>query len=447
MGIEHIPGPILSRQPVTIKDSVSIHIVDQRPLIGHSLVSPRYTNHGAIYFQDFLFTQKSGTGKSFLHPRKMRHTNYSDDEDDEFVPTAARKPREDGVEVKPESILRYVRDKALDFSEPDSDEITDFCREFTETLNRQENGRSPEEPGNILHVLAEESAPKSKKFTEYWSYKRLSDFLGWVLQHHWSFLEIPIDRTSHFPLHTAFNNGNHVFIRLVLEFDELEKLKKVLMQKKLCRNYVQVALISQSPILGDIARKCTKLSLPVWSGQSYGKESETPLHLAVKKVYSGEMKQLLQNQLLCHGRKTVSPNEVADHLIGYLKGSQNTQDSMAQADIVKLFIDHYENALAHQSRRYGKGTKIPVVVTPYQLRTAQLRKEWDELIETMKSEEKTLEKEDTSEKAFRRVVIEDPVANTIKYHCLRNFDRDKITKCLYQPGEGKSRSMMGRNIH
>ena len=278
-----------------------------------------------------------------------------------------------------------------------------------------------------------------------------------------------IDRESHFPLHTAFKENNHVFIQIALGSGESEKLKKVLMQKKGGRNYIQVALITYSPVLGDLVRKCIELSLQVWHGQkTSGRESETPLHIAIKKVYRMEINTLIRKKRLDDGLiaelfgkwrknvqerrestgnssddKMVSSNDVADFLGCLIKDSQNAQDSMAQVDIVKLLIEQFDGALAHQSRREDEETKIEVVAMPYQLRAAHLRIEWDKWIDIIKEKGMSIEREDTSEKAFRRAVIEDLVADTIRYRCLRYFKRDKIAQCLYQPGVGKLRLIIG----
>jgi hypothetical protein len=395
--------------------------------------------------------------------------------DDEFSHVAAPEPEaEKGVEVKPEDILARVRDEGLDFSKPDSDAVKAFYGEYSEPFAKQEARRVVEEPGNLLHVLAVESAPNGR-FSAHWTEERLSQFLRWFLQRHCAFLETRTSSKSNFPLHTAFLNGNHAFIRAILEFDDLKNLKRVLVQKKSNRNYIQVAFLANSPLVEDIARKCTELTLPVWNGsKASGKESETPLHVVVQKVHYGSPKKSLEHRLLAKvgskdygpvaklfgnwkyvqerrkskgdssDNKVVSPNDVADLLLDLIKDYQNAI-GMFQVGIVKLFIELSESTLEHQSREtesFDDGTIVDLRVTPYQERIMQLRFVWDDLITTIQKNGIFIEQEGTSDKAFRRVVTEDPVADTIRYHCLRNFDRDKIARCLYQPGDGKSRIIM-----
>ena len=401
----------------------------------------------------------------------MKETSHSDDE---FMPTSTQKSKEDVAEIKPEVILNYVREKDLDFSQPDSSEIATFCSKFTDSLNRQKKGKQPEGPGHILHLLAEQSATEGS-FANYWTQERLKHFLRWFFKHHWTFLEIPNNRKSHFPLHTAFMARNHVFIRVVLDDLSSEKLKKVLVQKTSGRNYIQVAYLACSPLLEVIAEKCTKLSLPVWRGSMMsGKESESPLHVAVKSILSKQTNESLQHQPLDEPVKQpfmkwidsvqerrkrngnsdndmiASPNDIADLLISLIEDFQKGQDPISQVDVVKLFIRSCETALEHQSIRFDEtrtGLGVEIRATPYQERIAQLRNGWEILTDAIKRYGISIKPESTSDKAFRRVVIEDPVADTIRYHCLRYFKRDKTTQCLYQPGDGKSRLIMGLLIN
>ena len=46
--------------------------------------------------------------------------------------------------------------------------------------------------------------------------------------------------------------------------------------------------------------------------------------------------------------------------------------------------------------------------------------------------------EDIPETIIRKVVIDDPISSFIRYYSIREFPRNKIVKCLYQPGQGKS---------
>ena len=69
-----------------------------------------------------------------------------------------------------------------------------------------------------------------------------------------------------------------------------------------------------------------------------------------------------------------------------------------------------------------QNTKLEVRETPYQKRLAKLRIAWIQLV-------KALEHEQRMKLPFV-LSRSDPVADTIRYHCVSRLNRDMIAKCL-----------------
>ncbi|KAL6831797.1 hypothetical protein V8C40DRAFT_159755 [Trichoderma camerunense] len=399
---------------------------------------------------------------------------------------------EDEVEIKSETIIDEIVKSDINFSEPKSTVVERFYNKYKETFKKQEDRKAIPEPGNILHVLASCSSPHDKS-SDYWTSEKLTSFLRWILVDHSALLEGKIQDKKEFPLHRALFKRNHSFIQAVVEFDALKNAKTVLAQTRSRRNYIQAAIMAESPMVVSIARRCFELTLPVWNGSGKsGKESETPFHIAVRKVfhlnglsmdkvllaeadigeYSGikrsydEWKQQCvikrrskddsapiqplmiasqdngsttdgsNNNSLAKSERSIHhiPRESVVQLILQLIEENQKLKSISQVDIVKLLIELAQDSLESLSRT-DRGP-IEVRETPYQERVARLGEAWDELIGILKKDNIHVDNSGlTEEEAMRSVVIGDPVADTIRYHCLRHFDRDKIARCLYQPGD------------
>jgi hypothetical protein len=444
-------------------------------------------------------------------PTKNEDAYEGSDDDYAYVMTPMHEIEKE-VEVKPEEILTYIMEKNLEFSKPDSQEIKTFYSTYKKTFAKQQANRFVAESGNLLHVLAIQSSPAGK-FREYWTKDKLFDFLGCFLDQHYLFLEETTGERKDFPLHTAILNKNDSFTRAVLELKNLKNLKSVLVQTREGDNYIQVAVQASSSLMATVATRCTELTLPVWEGvDKIGKESVTPLHTAVQKVYRLLPKERLEDRLLAkpghkmHSqaaeiyakwkeqyvikeRKThnqdvgdtkvgaganqpveasavnedadangakddvnttnqddkdagpdfVSRKDMTRLMFELISFYEKSQQPLSQVDTIKLFIKLCENALMSQSRIVDRKTMTTVRETPYQKRLAKLRTAWTQLVKALEKDNIWI-KEDgiTEEAAIRVVAIEDPVADTIRYHCLSRLNRDQIAKCLYQPGDGES---------
>ncbi|KAI1824956.1 hypothetical protein F4861DRAFT_538412 [Xylaria intraflava] len=420
--------------------------------------------------------------------------------DDEFNSSArqSQKDADKEIEDKPEDILAHIVQENIDFSDEKSEKVESFYTRYKETF-RKSNSQTRyaiSEPGNILHVLAKGRFPTDES-TAYWTKVKLTQFMRSLLHRHHMLLEVRVEGDS-YPLHIAFKSENHDFIQAIIEFDSLKNVGAVLRQKKKSRNYVQIAILLESPLLPAIARKCHELDLPVWNCDLNvaGKDSETPLHIAVRKVLRVQVseKEPLSDYLLAkpgsrdytpiaklyqrwkrecalkqHGRDIRSfkssslanaiqpgvtngttddtrldndgnsslssvPREyVVQLLVRLIDDYQQSRTSMSQVDIVKLLIDLSEDSLKAQSIvRTADGD---VRETPYQERIAKLWYIWEDLVEALEKDKIAVVDGGLGEEdAMQMVTINDPIADTIRYHCIRHFDRDKIARCLYKPG-------------
>lgn len=114
---------------------------------------------------------------------------------------------------------------------------------------------------------------------------------------------------------------------------------------------------------------------------------------------------------------------------------QMPKDSQLQTDeLVELLIHKCPAALQHRNNA-GR--------TPYQERERFMRNS-DEVRDALQNIANEDEEPDKWERAFRMVFIEDLIASYIRSYCVHEFDRDRITRCLYHPGEGRRQRFRSR---
>lgn len=392
----------------------------------------------------------------------------------------------------PESILNEA--KELDFSKQNSVEVENFHKKYDNLFQRKA-------PKNFLHVLAERSAAgeaedaEDAEDAEAWPKERLCSFMKWFLKNYSHFLTIKTESgvdSRDYPLHTAFSKRNYVFIEEVLTHPDIKILQQVLEQKTTSsQTYLHLAISSKSPVVKLVAQKCKEFSTDeVWKG--YGEQKLTPLHVAVHEVhkffhivetsYTSDSSELVQSDdeiILSHvkdvlkgglesacsadnqiietvsifdkwkrenlssgGESQVKPMAVADLLLELIHDHQKPEGHISQVEVLRLLISLcdtvlIDKAIIDYSDAENKATKSEL--TPYQKRLLQLKSAWLWLIYFLQKQSIGVSETDRDE-ALRRVEIEDPVANEIRSHCLHNFDRDRIAKCLYQPGDGTNAS-------
>jgi hypothetical protein len=389
------------------------------------------------------------------------------DSDDEFRIRKNRKLVIQQNEYQTKDILAEIVKLNLNFEEPESDEIKRFYTKYRETLRLQGKRKSSvRDPGNILHVLAKDSAPNEES-EQYWNEERLVSFMHWILNDHHDLLEGRTDARKDYPLFTALQEDNHTFIRAVLQFNGLKNVKSVLSQINDNLNYIHFAVLYRSPLVELFARKCAELALPVWNGP----QNRTPLNAAVSEVFPPrEFECTFSDELLTVNPTfanmyqkwkqehdivsskqdvpveatngtgpeidkpcPVSGEKIGQLLLRFVDLCQQSLKPISQVEIVKLFIDLSQDSLERQCR-VPKGPDT--LMTPYQERIYRLKKAYDRLVPVLKKDNIAASyREMLEEDVMRMVVTKDPVAEAIRYHCLRHFDRDKIVRCLYQPGD------------
>ncbi|KAK1240300.1 hypothetical protein MKX08_007742 [Trichoderma sp. CBMAI-0020] len=373
---------------------------------------------------------------------------FNSSETNEIIPT-------------PELILDEA--KKLDFSKQDSSEVEEFHVRYEDLFGQKT-------PNNFLHVLAKRSAPGEAEDAQGWPEERLRSFLKWFLKKYSQFLTIKtesgVDSTD-YPLHTAFSKRNYVFIEEVLAHPDVKVLRQVLRQKT-TRNqtYIHLAIASKSPVVKLVAQKCKEFRIiEAWKG--YGEKKLTPLHVAVREVHEfcGIVETIVISNsdysMECDGENIVS--QVEGVLQSGLESASTTDSQIIETvpiygkwikenlssggesqvkpkalEVVKLLISFCDTILSDKGvvafETENKATEEPPEeLTPYQMRQIELKDAWENLIIFLGQNNITVSEKDR-DGAFRQVIIEDPVADAIRSYCLHNFNRDRIAKCLYQPG-------------
>ncbi|PNP51064.1 hypothetical protein THARTR1_08292 [Trichoderma harzianum] len=416
-------------------------------------------------------------------PERRRRKKESNDDDGLLDSNGTN-----GKIVTSESILDEA--KGLDFSKEDLGDVKQFYIKYRDSFQQKT-------PRTFLHVLAERSAPGAET-VEDWPKERLCSFMKWFLQHYNHFLEIRTESgvdSKDYPLHTAFSKRNYVFVEAVLSHPSIKNLQQVLEQKT-TRNqtYIHLAISSKSPVVKLVAEKCKELRINnIWKGS--GEKRLTPLHVAVQQVHkfcsiletnlssgSNDSEQADSTSILSRVKSllktgqesvpaadgniinivnifedwkkavlgssgesrisAVKPKAVADLLLELICDHQKSEDRMSQVEVVELLISFCDTVLSEKGlvdfvtdNEAGETPEEPPEeLTPYQMRLSELKDAWEDLVEFLQDEGIHVSEKDR-DGALRQVVIKDPVADAIRSHCLHNFDRDRIAKCLYQPGE------------
>lgn len=332
--------------------------------------------------------------------------------------------------------------KKVDFMQKEQAE--GFKIKYNESLL---NRKSPGASNNVLHALA-----GSKD----WTPEKIRSFLDWLLKEYHGLLERK-DVTGYGPLHQALMNTNDAFVNAVLSYG-LKNLGKVLALTCPYGTSLHVAIEYESPAIQTMVDKCK--SFPgIFKQGTLGSEN-TPLHIAMD-VDEEELERFLQKHHLIHEenppaelpeklseitrlakidtvdrRRPNQPEQIPSEWT-VVDGERHTAYPISPLQIVELLVTACPDAL---ELRNVKG-RTPYQEREYQLRNSEIVKQ---ALEKVKSKD-NVSLSELQETAFRRIFVEDPIALYIRYYCVREFDRDKIMTCLYQPGEGKhsQRSSVG----
>jgi len=137
----------------------------------------------------------------------------------------------------------------------------------------------------------------------------------------------------------------------------------------------------------------------------------------------------------------IAPDEVAELLIRLIKDNQHaTAGALQQMDLLTLCLHSGREALLKVNSHVikDKATNEFRVVnrTPYQERIRSLREAFEVLLWSL-TMFLNVGMQQRIDSALQHAITEDIVAHMIKYSCIRTFEREDITRCLYEPGHGK----------
>ncbi|UKZ68919.1 uncharacterized protein TrAtP1_009937 [Trichoderma atroviride] len=216
------------------------------------------------------------------------------------------------------------------------------------------------------------------------------------------------------------------------EAEDAQDLEMVLEQKNMWhQTHMHLAVISTSPVVKLLAQKYKELRINEIRKPASATDSHT---IKIVSIFD-EWKKIN----LSSGRESqVTPKAVADLLLKLVHDLQEPEGRMSQVQVIRLLISCRDTFLSDKGvvdcDIDNEATEeLPEELTPYQMRLSDLKDAWKNLIEFLEQGDIRVSKRDM-DSALRLVIIEDPVADAIRSHCLHNFDRGRIAECLYQPG-------------
>jgi hypothetical protein len=359
--------------------------------------------------------------------------------------------------------------------------------EFTNPAAAQEfesryKEKMRKKPGNqIFHVLAKSSSlPENMQ----WPDRKVKEFLDWALERHHALLEVKND-DQYTPLHLALMDRNTTFVDAVLLNSKLINLAAVLLETCQYGNSLHVAIKYRLPSIKLMVEKSAQINKMFEKGQP--ETGNTPLHACmsmdmdehdddsdVESEFDDDDDEDSQSHSLPdpdHESETPSADEHHHHHqelknLGWvpienglgkrkpthvelkhptttgrreshalpLQRAQSfmvptiTESTSRSIQLVQLLIQkHHAILWQHNTAKR----------TPYQERIHRLRTSKAIENELAKAEKTGLEdKAAAREELLQRIVAKDPIASYIRSYCVKEFPRDRIMACLYQPGQG-----------
>lgn len=321
---------------------------------------------------------------------------------------------------------------------------------------------------SILHYLANNGA----KLPD--SDIKIPQFLRWILGKYYGLLETK-DAKDYTPLHSALTENNISFVNAVLNHEpRLRNLDKVLLESCQFGNSLHLAIKFKLPVdnIKQMIEICSDADKLLVSDK--GKDGNTPLHTVMDladdedpndgddsessrnnssededdggTVDSQEQSGYLDalnaarppdNNTLFRSNKTAqglqrsySWRRPEDNESAAPKqpNSTHTASALSVQKIVEMLVLKNDSVLQKQnvSKR-----------TPYQERIHLLWKSFASSSPEAENASHIDEKSALRDAKFREVVAKDPVADFIRSYCVREFSRDNIMTCLYQPGHGR----------
>ncbi|KAG5789282.1 hypothetical protein H9Q69_011655 [Fusarium xylarioides] len=304
---------------------------------------------------------------------------------------------------------------------------------------------------NILCVLA-----KKEDLSHYagWSDAKTKEFLHWILKGYHNLLEYQDGTPKTYPMHSALQQKHTAFINGVLGFPDLININKVLTVEGQYGNALHIALDSCPSSFSLLVNRCSQFASMFTAKRPISKN--TPLHDCVSVNFDadddeeededeyedGEMEVEESgdesdddfaistasdeehtgqfgsvNRRHSVNNRTGHPDVLAMERTQSIKATNNLEYPADRFPYVELLIESSDSALYC----YNDDNR-----TPYQERLHQLEAYFKRLSTPLY---KDTEFEDWATK--------DPIASYIRSYCVRNFTRNKVTKCLYYTGKEK----------
>ncbi|RBR13229.1 hypothetical protein FVER53590_25652 [Fusarium verticillioides] len=304
---------------------------------------------------------------------------------------------------------------------------------------------------NILCVLA-----KKEDLSHYagWSDAKTKEFLHWILKGYHNLLEYQDGTPKTYPMHSALQQKHTAFINGVLGFPDLININKVLTVEGQYGNALHIALDSCPSSFSLLVNRCSQFASMFTAKRPISKN--TPLHDCMSVNFDaddeeeedeyedGEMEVDVEesgdesdddfaistasdeehtgqfgsvNRRHSVNNKTGHPDVLAMERTQSVEATNNLEYPADRFPYVELLIESSDSALSC----YNDDNR-----TPYQERLHQLEAYYKRLSTPLY---KDTEFEDWATK--------DPIASYIRSYCVRNFTRNKVTKCLYYTGKEK----------
>ncbi|KAG5769166.1 hypothetical protein H9Q72_003509 [Fusarium xylarioides] len=304
---------------------------------------------------------------------------------------------------------------------------------------------------NILCVLA-----KKEDLSHYagWSDAKTKEFLHWILKGYHNLLEYQDGTPKTYPMHSALQQKHTAFINGVLGFPDLININKVLTVEGQYGNALHIALDSCPSSFSLLVNRCSQFASMFTAKRPISKN--TPLHDCVSVNFDADDDEEEDEYEYEDGEMEVeesgdesdddfaistasdeehtgqfgsvnrrhSVNNRTGHLdvlamerTQSIKATNNLEYPADRFPYVELLIESSDSALYC----YNDDNR-----TPYQERLHQLEAYFKRLSTPLY---KDTEFEDWATK--------DPIASYIRSYCVRNFTRNKVTKCLYYTGKEK----------
>lgn len=229
--------------------------------------------------------------------------------------------------------------------------------------------------GTLLHMLANERfLPTSPRF------------VGWVLQKFPNLINAR-DSDQKAPLHIALKNGNAEFVELVLENSPDSTLAEALEECDVTtnNNCLHEAILVKSRSIFKLIAKSSEATFIKQNNRG-----ETPLHIAASPKYRIRGPLLFKKIGLQSSSKTAI---------------KNSRDEPYFLQVVQSLLSHSAKSISLRNSQNQ---------TPYRHRLELLEKNEAEGI----------------------IIQKDPIIQSMKYFCLRNFGRQNAIDILYATGKG-----------